>query len=240
MITHAHRRPTASSLLLAGQLWRGVIHMRTAAVRRLHHHVHAGRDQRNHARVVPFGHPVSRHVLIVATSTTPLRVGVHDLRRALPLFPKMTGRDVRRDARAHPTLAVVRLLQPDLRPMHFVGIDGMPSGWPIREQFATWNAIISVSAFSRALVPDLPLQHDRLLAPLSGGSPATLARALDRVAVSSPPPVFNFDEIRPWGAGRTSTAFPERARVFKEHKPRRCPRGRRGGAPPPTAMKRIS
>ena len=57
--------------------------------------------------------------------------------------------------------------------------------------------IISISAFIfGAVVPDLPLQHDRLAggtAPPPTGNPWR-AHSIEW-QVSSPPPIFNFDEV---------------------------------------------
>ena len=101
-------------------LWRGVIHLRTPMLFALglHHDVHAGRDQRHHARRRAVRHPRVGHVL--HRRPHPLRavrrLRLHDLRRDLPLVPEDDGPDVRRDARPAPLLALVRLLQPHLRP----------------------------------------------------------------------------------------------------------------------------
>ena len=125
-------------------------------------------------------------------------------------------------------------------PMHLVGIDGMPRRVAdYADQYATWNAIISISAFIfGALVPDLPLQHDRLVAarPAGGGQP--VARAHDRVAG-----VLAAADLQlrrdPDGGRRPVRVRRARAPCTRSSRRRqpaaRCPRpAGGGGAPPPT------
>src|ERR671910_523712 len=82
-------------------------------------------------------------------------------------------------------------------PMHFVGIDGMPRRVAdYAEQFATWNAIISISAFIFGL-SFLVFVYNMIASwrygPLADGNPWR-AHSIEW-QVSSPPPVFNFDEV---------------------------------------------
>ena len=82
-------------------------------------------------------------------------------------------------------------------PMHFVGIDGMPRRVAdYAEQFATWNAIISISAFVFGL-SFLIFLYNMIASwrngPLADGNPWR-AHSIEW-QVSSPPPVFNFDEV---------------------------------------------
>ena len=124
--------------------------------------------------------------------------------------------------------------------MHFVGIDGMPRRVAdYADQFATLNAIISVSSFIFGLsFLIFALQHDRL----AGGTARRRAGNPWRAhsiewQVSSPPPVFNFDEIPTVVGGPYEYGVPGAVHaVFKEQGARgrgARPRGG-GGAPPPT------
>ena len=82
-------------------------------------------------------------------------------------------------------------------PMHFVGIDGMPRRVAdYAEQFATWNVIISISAFifgASFLIFLYNMIASWRHGPLAEGNPWR-AHSIEW-QVSSPPPVFNFDEI---------------------------------------------
>ena len=96
-------------LLLAGHaLLRQDPHLLDGdAVRaRLHRHLHDRRHQRRHARHGADRHPRLRHLLHRRPHPLrPLRrLGLHDLRRDLPLVPEDDRADVRRETRPRPLL----------------------------------------------------------------------------------------------------------------------------------------
>ena len=153
---------------------------------RLHHDVHARRDLRDHPRRRPRGDPRVRHVL--RRRAHPLRavrrLGVHDLRRHLPLVPEDDRPDVRRAAREAPLLDVVHLLQPDLRAdalrrrrRHAAARRRLRG--PVRH---AQRAHLRVELHLRPLDADLALQHDHVVAPRPEGRGQPVARAHDRVA----------------------------------------------------------
>ena len=155
--------------------------------------------------VIPFTIHVSDTYFIVAHITTCCSGArrVHDLRRDLPLVPEDDRPDVRRDAWQGPLLAVC--VQPDLRPD--AGIDGMPRRVAdYAEQFATWNAIIRISAFIFGLVPALPAQHGRVLAAPPRPRPRTSGAPTDRRWFRPPPLRSTSAWCRRSSAVPTSTA----------------------------------
>ena len=151
-------------------------------------------------------------------------------------FPKMTGRMYDESlGRLHFWLSFI-FFNLTFGPMHFVGIDGMPRRVAdYAEQFATWNAIISISAFIFGL-SFLIFLYNMVASwrhgPEAPGNPWR-AHSIEW-QVSSPPPVFNFDD--PDGGRRS----------VRVRRPRRGARGVQGGeaggrahaggsgAPPPT------
>ena len=154
-------------------------------------------------------------------------------------FPKMTGRMYDETlGRLHFWLSFI-FFNLTFGPMHFVGIDGMPRRVAdYAEQFADLERDhLDLGLHLRPVVPDLPLQHDRLVAarPARGRQP--VARPLDRVAGVLA------------AAGLQLRRDPDRGRrPLRVRRPRRGARrvqgeeaGRRvptpaggGGAPPPT------
>ena len=99
-------------------------------------------------------------------------------------FPKMTGRMYDESlGKLHFWLSFV-FFNLTFGPMHLVGIDGMPRRVAdYAEQYATLERDhLGLGVHLRPLVPDLPLQHDRLVAARPGGGGQPVARALDRVA----------------------------------------------------------
>ena len=113
-------------------------------------------------------------------------------------FPKMTGRMYdERLGRVHFWLTLVGMLGTFV-PMHWIGMEGMPRRVAdYAAQFGDWNLVISVSALHPRRRPArLPLQHGRLLALRARRPTANPWRAKTiEWQVSSPPPIFNFDEI---------------------------------------------
>jgi cytochrome c oxidase subunit 1 len=82
-------------------------------------------------------------------------------------------------------------------PMHIIGVQGMPRRVAdYSEQFATWNLIISISSFVVGISTLVFLYN--MVVSWRGGPRATSnpwnALTLEW-QVSSPPPIFNFDEI---------------------------------------------
>jgi len=112
-------------------------------------------------------------------------------------FPKMTGRMYDEGlGRLHFWLSFI-FFNLTFGPMHFVGIDGMPRRVAdYSEQFATWNAIISISAFIFGL-SFLIFLYNMIASwrngPLAVGNPWR-AHSIEW-QVSSPPPVFNFESV---------------------------------------------
>ena len=154
-------------------------------------------------------------------------------------FPKMTGRMYDETlGKIHFWLSFI-FFNLTFGPMHFVGIDGMPRRVAdYAEQFATWNAIISVSAFIFGL-SFLIFLYNMITSwrhgPEGGGQP--VAGPLDRVAgVLAAADLQLRRGARPWSAVPTSTACPGAVHaVFKEKtKPAAVPApAGGGGAPPP-------
>jgi cytochrome c oxidase subunit 1 len=112
-------------------------------------------------------------------------------------FPKMTGRMYDETlGRIHFWLSFV-FFNLTFGPMHFVGIDGMPRRVAdYATEFAALNMVISVSAFVFGLSFLLFLYN--IVASWRHGPRAAAnpwrAHTLEW-QVSSPPPVFNFDEV---------------------------------------------
>ena len=82
-------------------------------------------------------------------------------------------------------------------PMHFVGVDGMPRRVAdYADQFATLNALISVSSFLFGL-SFLVFLYNMITSWRNGPKAAANPWRAHSIEwqVSSPPPIFNFDEI---------------------------------------------
>jgi cytochrome c oxidase subunit I len=82
-------------------------------------------------------------------------------------------------------------------PMHWIGLEGMPRRVAdYADKFAAWNLIISIGAFALGLAT-LVFVYNMVVSwafgPRAPGNPWR-ARTLEW-QVSSPPPIFNFDEI---------------------------------------------
>jgi cytochrome c oxidase subunit I len=154
-------------------------------------------------------------------------------------FPKMTGRMYDETlGKIHFWLSFV-FFNLTFGPMHFVGIDGMPRRVAdYAEQFATLNAIISVSSFIFGL-SFLIFLYNMIASwrhgPRAEGNPWR-AHSIEW-QVSSPPPVFNFAEVPTVVGGPYEYGVPGAVHaVFKEKQAAAsaapAPAGG-GGAPPP-------
>ena len=133
-------------------LWRGVIHLRTPMLFALGFITMftLGGISGIMLAVVPFDIHVSDTYFIVAHihyvlfggSVFTIFAGIYHW------FPKMTGRMYDEGlGRLHFWMSFV-FFNLTFGPMHLVGIDGMPRRVAdYAEQYATWNAIISISAF---------------------------------------------------------------------------------------------
>src|SRR6195952_3586189 len=112
-------------------------------------------------------------------------------------FPKMTGRMYdERLGKLHFWLTFV-FFNATFAPMHIIGVQGMPRRVAdYADQFATWNLIISLASFALGL--SMLVFAYNMVASWRGGARATANpwRAMTlEWQVSSPPPVFNFDQI---------------------------------------------
>jgi cytochrome c oxidase subunit 1 len=112
-------------------------------------------------------------------------------------FPKMTGRMYNEKlGRAHFWTTFV-FFNATFAPMHLIGIEGMPRRVAdYSEQFATWNAIISIASFALGLSTLIFVYN--MVSSWRGGkrAPANPWNALTlEWQVSSPPPIFNFDRV---------------------------------------------
>jgi cytochrome c oxidase subunit I len=112
-------------------------------------------------------------------------------------FPKMTGRMYdERLGKLHFWMTFV-FFNATFAPMHVIGIEGMPRRVSdYAEQYATWNLIISVASFGVGIATLVFVYN--MVASWRGGAraPSNPWRALTlEWQVSSPPPVFNFDEL---------------------------------------------
>ena len=112
-------------------------------------------------------------------------------------FPKMTGRMYdERLGRLHFWTTFVAF-NATFFPMHLIGTQGMPRRVSdYAPEFADWNLFISISSFvlgASILIFFYNIIHSWRYGPLAPGNPWN-ALTLEW-QVSSPPPVFNFDEI---------------------------------------------
>jgi cytochrome c oxidase subunit I len=134
-------------------------------------------------------------------------------------FPKMTGRMYDETlGRVHFWLSFV-FFNLTFGPMHLVGIDGMPRRVAdYADQFATLNAIISVSAFLFGLSFLVFLYNviaSWRFGPRADANPWR-AKTLEW-QVPSPPPKFNFDEVPTVVGGPYEYGVPGAVHgVFKE------------------------
>jgi len=112
-------------------------------------------------------------------------------------FPKMTGRMYdERLGKLHFWMTFV-FFNATFAPMHLIGVQGMPRRVAdYAEQFATWNLVISLAAFGTG-ISSLIFAYN-MIASWRGGPRASSNpwRSLTlEWQVTSPPPVFNFEQI---------------------------------------------
>jgi cytochrome c oxidase subunit 1 len=112
-------------------------------------------------------------------------------------FPKMTGRMYdERLAKIHFWLTFVAF-NATFFPMHLIGVQGMPRRVPVYEpQWANWNLFISISSFVLG-ASFIIFVYNMIVSWKSGPrAEANPWRGMTiEWQVSSPPPVFNFDQI---------------------------------------------
>jgi cytochrome c oxidase subunit 1 len=182
-------------------LWRGVIHLRTPMLFALGFITMftLGGISGIILAVIPVDIHVSDtyfvvahiHYVLFGGSVFTIFAGIYHW------FPKMTGRMYDESlGKLHFWLSFI-FFNLTFGPMHLVGVDGMPRRVAdYAEEFATINAIVSVSSFLFGL-SFLVFVYNILASwrhgPLAPANPWR-AHTLEW-QVSSPPPVFNFDEI---------------------------------------------
>ena len=183
-------------------LFEGKVHLevdRDAVRARVHRHLRGRRDLGGDAGHGPDRHPRLGHLL--HRRPHPLRalrrLGVHDLRRDLPLVPEDDRADVRRAPRPGPLLPHPGRDAGTFVPMHWIGMEGMPRRVAdYSAQFGDWNLVISISSFLLGIAQLVFLYN--MVVSWKWGPKATAnpwrAKTIEW-QVSSPPPVFNFDEV---------------------------------------------
>jgi len=112
-------------------------------------------------------------------------------------FPKMTGRMYNeRLGKLHFWVTFVAF-NATFFPMHIIGLQGMPRRvYTYEEKFGDWNLFISISSFVLG-VSFLVFVYNMIVSWIRGPlAPANPWRGMTlEWQVSSPPPLFNFDEV---------------------------------------------
>jgi cytochrome c oxidase subunit 1 len=112
-------------------------------------------------------------------------------------FPKMTGRMYDETLGKIHFWATFVGFNVTFGPMHWLGLEGMPRRVAdYADKFAAWNLVVSIGAFflgAATLVFVYNFITSWAFGPRAPGNPWR-ARTLEW-QVSSPPPIFNFDEI---------------------------------------------
>ncbi len=184
-----------------GTMWRGVIHLRTPMVWALGFITMfvLGGISGVMVAVVPFDIHVSDtyfvvahfHYVLFGGSLFTIFAGVYHW------FPKITGRMYNETLGKLHFWTTFIAFNATFGPMHLVGIDGMPRRVAdYAEQFAAWNLFMSISSFvlgASTLIFLYNMIHSWRAGPVAEANPWH-AHTLEW-QVSSPPPIFNFDEL---------------------------------------------
>ena len=112
-------------------------------------------------------------------------------------FPKMTGRMYdERLGKIHFWLTFV-FFNLTFFPMHLIGVQGMPRRvWDYEDRFADWNLFMSICSFALGASTVIFLYNMIVSWARGPRAEANPWRSLTlEWQVSSPPPIFNFDEI---------------------------------------------
>jgi len=220
-------------------LWRGVIHLTTPMLFALGFITMftLGGISGIMLAVIPFDIHVSDtyfvvahiHYVLFGGSVFTIFAGIYHW------FPKMTGRMYDEGlGKLHFWLSFI-FFNLTFGPMHLVGIDGMPRRVAdYAHQYAAWNALISVSSFIFGMTVFIFFYN--IITSWRHGPRAVAnpwrAHTLEW-QVSSPPPIFNFDEVPTVVGGPYEFGVPGAVHgVFKERVPVTTAAGG-GGAPPP-------
>ncbi len=148
-------------------------------------------------------------------------------------FPKMTGRLVDERLGKFHFWCTFIFFNLTFAPMHLIGIQGMPRRVAdYAQQFAGWNAFISIASFFLGLSSLVFLYN--IVASWRGGPRAAANpwRSLTlEWQVSSPPPVFNFDRVPTVVGGPYEYGVPGAVHgIFESAEVERAPAGASAGA----------
>ena len=184
-----------------GTMWKGVIHLNTPmtwALGFLTMFVLGGISGVTLA-VVPFDIAVSDtyyvvahfHYVLFGGSLFTVFAGIYHW------FPKMTGRMYNEKLGKAHFWGTFIFFNATFGPQHLVGLEGMPRRVAdYADQFAAWNLFISIASFGLGLSMLIFLYNmisswrNGPIAPANPWNAHTL-----EWQVSSPPPIFNFDEV---------------------------------------------
>src|SRR3954463_14272395 len=153
-------------------------------------------------------------------------------------FPKMTGRMFdERLGKIHFWMTFIGF-NLTFAPMHLIGLKGMPRRVAdYADQFAGWNLMISISSWCLGLATLIFVYN--MIASWRGGPRASSNpwKALTlEWQVSSPPPIFNFDEVPTVVGGPYEYGVPGAVHgVFKKPETPVGAGGGGGGSTPPRA-----